>query len=88
MKRRQAPRISAAVPVHTPLEKICQHCIVWNVGYHLHEPLQRGELDSLYTLSQPSHLLLNSRFRLLYTHFLAIGFFPDTTLLKIQIQSH
>jgi hypothetical protein len=51
----------------------------------IHKPLQSRELDSLDSLSQTGHLLLDARFSLLNPHFLAIGFFANPTFLQVQI---
>lgn len=85
MKRRQAPRIRAAVPVQTPLDKYVSMTtvVIERINWIIHEPLQRRELYGLHTLSQPGDLLLNSRLCLFDSHLLTIGFLADPSLLEV-----
>lgn len=89
MKRRQAPRIRAAVPVQTPLDKYVSMAamVIKRINWVIHEPLQCGELHGLHTLSQSGDLLLDSCLRLFNSHLLAVGFLADSSLFEVQIQA-
>lgn len=88
MSKRHAPKISAAVPVQTPL--FTKLVSMSNIGrrFNSHQPLQSGEFDCFDTFPQAGDFLFNASFRLLDSHFLRVGLFPDPALLQIQIQSH
>jgi hypothetical protein len=53
-----------------------------------HQPLQRRELDSLNSLPQTGHLLLDSCLCLLDPHFLPIRLLPDSALFQVQVQPY
>lgn len=88
INRRQAPRIKAAVPVQTPLDKKkSQHQSTHSEtsSETIHQPLQRRELDSFNPLPQTSNFLLNTGLCFLNPHLLAVRLFANSALLEIEI---
>ena len=93
-----APRIKAAVPVHTPLQEsqsttqFSHQALALDIPKekrkNSHQPLQRRKLDGLDPLPQPRDLLLDPGLRLLDAHILPIRLLADPPLLEVQIQPH
>ena len=91
INKRQAPRMIAAVPVHTPLCK-CQLEYIQagqkRARRDSHQPLKRTELDPLDPLPQPRHLLLDAGLRLLDLQLLHVRLLADPALLEVQVEAH